>query len=588
MRAPLLALVALVPGCASLAPQGPPSGPNVVLIVTDDQGYGDLGFHGNPLLRTPNIDALARASARMATFYVNPVCAPTRAALMTGRYPQRTRAIDTYVGRAMMEPQEVTLAESLSDAGWATGIFGKWHLGDCFPMRPQDQGFEEVLVHRGGGIGQPSDPEGGERRYTDAVLFHGGERVETKGYCTDVYFDAAIDWMQAQRAGGRPFFAYIPTNAPHGPFHDVPQGLYDAYRGMDLAPASFPQELGQPLPEEWDEDRLARIFAMITNVDENVGRLMAALERMDALEDTLVIFIVDNGPNTRRYVSGMRGSKGSVYEGGVRSPFFAHWPARLRAGTVAESISANIDVLPTVLEACGVAPPAGVRLDGRSLLPLLEGRAVEWPERQLVVQSHRGNVAVRYHHALLREQRWKLVNPSGFGPELERVEPAWELYDIEADPYEQRDLAAERPDVVARLASCYDQWFDDVSSTRPDNYAPPRIHLGSPEAPEVHLTRQDWRRTGTQGGWGPNGYWAVNVLDGGPYRVRVRFPQGASPVKVTLRLGSDAWTATPDGGAAEHVFEPVRFATGPGRLEVALEEGERTLGAFQVILGPAR
>ncbi len=561
-------------------------GPNVVLVMTDDQGYGDLGFHGNPVIRTPNLDAMAGRSARMETFYVSPVCAPTRAALMTGRYSQRTRAIDTYIGRAMMEPEEVTVAEALRDAGWATGIFGKWHLGDCYPMRAMDQGFEEVLVHRGGGIGQPSDPEGGESKYTDAVLFHNGARMETKGYCTDVYFDAALDWMRAQHASGHPFFAYIPTNAPHGPFHDVPPELLAEYEAMDLSPERFPREEGYPLPEKHDAKRLAQIFAMITNVDENVGRLFAGLEDMGALEDTLVIYLVDNGPNSRRYVAGMRGNKSSVHDGGVRSPFFAHWPGHLTANTVSDRIAAHVDVLPTILDACDVDPPAGVKLDGRSILPLLEGREVDWPDRTLFVQAHRGNEAVRYHHFLARGQRWKLLNASGFGKELKSVEPAFELYDMEADPGELVDLAAKRPDVVASLRAKYDAWFDDVSNTRSDNYAPPRIVLGAPEAPEVHLTRQDWRRSSGDGGWNRRsiGHWLVDVKAEGPYRVRVRFLEGLAIHRVVLRLGDVEVTAEVAEGRTEHTFEAVPLPVGPGRLETVLEDAEGFSGAYQLIV----
>ena len=200
----------LILGCAALGLIQPlaVAQPNVVVVMTDDQGYGDFGYMGNPVIRTPNLDALARESVRMESFYVCPVCTPTRASLMTGRWHMRTRAIDTYVGRAMMDPGEVTVAEALEDAGYATGIFGKWHLGDCPPMRPQDQGFQEALVHRGGGIGQPSDPLGGERKYTDAVLFQDGRQVQTRGYCTDVYVTAALEFMERAHGRGRPFFCY--------------------------------------------------------------------------------------------------------------------------------------------------------------------------------------------------------------------------------------------------------------------------------------------------------------------------------------------------------------------------------------------
>ncbi|MHC4228157.1 MAG: sulfatase-like hydrolase/transferase, partial [Planctomycetota bacterium] len=294
--------------------------PNVIIVMTDDQGYGDLGVTGNPIIRTPNIDAMAARSGSMKNFYVHPVCAPTRACLMTGRYNYRTRVIDTWVGRAMMEPEETTIAEILSGAGYATGIFGKWHLGDNHPMRPMDQGFDESLVHRGGGIGQPADPPGGEGKYTDPVLLDNGKPAQFKGYCTDVYFERAAEWISKCTARKKNFFAYIPTNAPHGPFHDVPEEILERYKKMDLGNDHFPQDKGHPLPEASDEEKRARIFAMITNIDDNMGRLFTRLDELGLSENTIVIFMVDNGPNGRRYVAGMKGSKSHVHEGGIRSP----------------------------------------------------------------------------------------------------------------------------------------------------------------------------------------------------------------------------------------------------------------------------
>lgn len=575
----LPALVLLA--CTAPAPPLPPTvsdpRPNVILIVTDDQGCGDFGSQGNPVLRTPNLDALAARSAAVQTFYVSPVCTPTRAALMTGRYCQRTRAIDTYIGRAMMEPAEVTVAEALRAAGWATGIFGKWHLGDCYPMRAIDQGFDEALVLRGGGIGQPSDPEGGEGRYTDPWLFHNGELVRTKGYCTDVCFDAAIAWMRARRAQGQPFFTYLATNAPHGPFADVPAAAYEYYREQDLSPVHL-------AAGEHDNDLLARIFAMIENVDDNVGKLLAALEAMGAADDTQVLFCVDNGPNTQRYVRGCRGWKSEVYEGGIRSPLWACWPKRLAAGTTADRVAAHVDVMPTILDACGVPLPAGVRIDGRSLLPLLEGRESAWPDRAIVIQAHRGDVAVRYHNFMERTQRWKLLNASGFDKEMDSVTPRFELYDMQNDPFELHDVAAEHPEVVEDLRARYDAWFDDVSSTRPDNYAPPRIVIGAAAAPGVTLTRQDWRRTTNDHGWGARstGYWEVDVADAGPYQVRVRFPKNAAVREVRLRIGRELHAAAVPRNAAGHTFASVALTPGPGRLVVELDDAKGTLGAHQV------
>ncbi|MEM7305102.1 MAG: arylsulfatase [Planctomycetota bacterium] len=576
----------LLTACAT-APVAPESRTNVIVVITDDQGFGDFGFQGNPVLRTPNFDAMAERSARMESFYVSPVCAPTRASLMTGRWCQRTGAIDTFIGRAMMRPDEVTVAEMLRDAGWATGIFGKWHLGDCYPMRAIDQGFDHALVHLGGGIGQPSDPEGGEGRYTDAVLFRNGERVETEGYCTDVYFDEALSWIGEQHAEDRPFFAYVATNAPHSPFHDVPEELLEEYRTLDLAPTSFP-DLGHPLPDELQADKLARVFAMIENIDQNVGRLFAELERLGALEDTLVLFLNDNGPNTRRYARGLRGMKCEVYEGGVRSPLLAHWPGRLRAGAASDRVSAHVDVLPTILDACGVAPPSGVELDGRSLLPLLAGGEPDWPDRALVVQAHRGYAPVRYHNALIRTQRWKLVNASGFHRDVPAVEPAFELYDVLADPYEAQDLAASRPEVVAELRAVYERWFDDVGASDPSNYRPTPIGIGSPRAPLVTLTRQDWRREAREdGSKPPAGHWVVDVERAGAYDVRVRLLDGVDAERITLRFAGGEWSGAPSMGAREYTFLGVPLPAASGPLEVLVDSHGEQQGAYQVELLPA-
>ncbi|MDA1263537.1 MAG: arylsulfatase [Planctomycetota bacterium] len=586
MRA-LLPLLFL--GCAGLrtTADAPAGRPNVVVIITDDQGWGDFSFRGGGGIDTPRLDRLAAEGTRVENFYVHPVCAPTRASLMTGRWCQRTRAFDTWVGRAMLEPQEVTLAEVLGGAGYRTGLFGKWHLGDCFPMRPQDQGFQEVLMHRGGGIGQPADPEGGEGRYTDAVLFdEDGTRVETKGYCTQVYVDAAIEFARASVEEGEAFFTYLATNAPHSPFHDVPRDLYEKYQARDLSPAAFAAtEGGHPLPGEHDEDQLARIFAMVEDVDRGVGRLLDALDELGVSDDTLVLFLLDNGPNSRRFVGGMRGQKTSVYEGGVRSPLFARWPGHIPAGHVIAPLSANVDVLPTIAEACGVSL-AGLDLDGRSLLGQLESRAAEWLDREVVIQAHRGDQPIPYHNALLRTQRWKLVNPSGFQTEHESVVPRWELYDMCADPLETNDLAAERPEVVADLAARYDAWFADVSSTRPDPYSPPAIIVGHARSPKVHLTRQDWRKLGPGNGWAPNanGAWRLDVVDEGPYTIRVRFHGKIEPTQVELAIGDWSLAGAVVPGAREHTFEGVRLPLGDGRLIGSLVAADQVVGPYQVIL----
>jgi len=347
------------PGTASAADR-----PNILVIITDDQGYGDLGVHDNPKIKTPNLDQFARQSVRLKSFFVSPVCAPTRASLLTGRYNYRTGVVDTYQGRAMMHPDEVTLAEMLTKAGYRTGIFGKWHLGDNAPLRPIDQGFREALVVKGGGIGQPSDPPGGTS-YFDPVLQHNGKEERYKGYCSDIFAQAAIDFLS--KPGAQPFFAYLAFNCPHEPL-EAPEPELAQYRALNLALSQFPQ-LGQPVPASFaaPQEMVARAYAMISNIDANVGRVLKALDDRGLSSNTIVVFLTDNGPAFVRFNDGLRGWKGSVYDGGIRVPCYIRWPGQFPPGHVVDRIAAHIDLVPTLLDACGLPSPSGVKLDGRSL-----------------------------------------------------------------------------------------------------------------------------------------------------------------------------------------------------------------------------
>jgi len=508
---------------------------HIVLIMTDDQGYGDLGFHGNPIVKTPHLDRIAQKSARLPNFIVSPVCTPTRASLMTGRYNYRTRAIDTYKGRAMMEPDEVTIAELLSEQGFATGLFGKWHLGDNYPMRPMDQGFQEVVGHRGGGLAQKSDHPDNNRRYTDAILFHNGEKFESEGYCTDVYFDAAINWISQAHNDGLPSFSYIATNAPHAPWHDVPPDWYEYYRKQTINSETLNLEKGYPnhKTRPIDADTLARYYAMISNIDDNFGRLISHLSELGVLEDTLLIFLTDNGPAPNGYTAGLRGKKGRVYEGGIRSPFFVHWPARLSPGDKAPQVAAHIDVMPTLLDALGIEAPSDHKFDGRSLMPLLQNKTADWPKRSIFIQSHRGNRPVAKHNFCVRTDRWKLLRATGF-PNERPVKPVQiELFDLESDPYEMKNVADEQPEIVSDLTQQYQTWFKDVTSTRTDNYAPPRIILGTNHEPVTVLSRQDRRETS---GNDPVGHWLVDISKAGEYQLDVTLfePVESGILEVTI------------------------------------------------------
>lgn len=551
------------------------SRPNVLLIITDDQGYGDLGVTGNAAIRTPRLDRLARESVRLERFYVSPVCAPTRASLLTGRYAYRTGAVDTYLGRALMHPEEVTLAEMLGAAGYRTAIFGKWHLGDNYPLRAMDQGFQESLVIKGGGIGQPSDPPvAGGGNYFDPILQHNGREIKAKGYCSDVFTTAAVDFLAGPR--DKPFFIYLAFNAPHTPLQ-VPDDDYAPYKTMDLGPGAFPK-VGQPVVEPVDRDATARVYGMVSNIDRNLERLFAKLDSLGLTDETIVIFLTDNGPQQPRYNSGMRGLKGSVYDGGTRVPCFIRWPGRLRPGKVVDRIAAAMDLAPTLLDACRVERPPGVAFDGRSLLTLLEGTPEAWPDRTIYLQWHRGDVPERYRAFAARSQRYKLLRPETASGQP--VGTTFELYSMEEDPFEFRNLADQSPTIVAEMRAGYEAWFDDVGRAR--GYEPPRIVLGADQENPSTLTRQDWR--GPRAGWRPDdlGYWEVRVAREGLYRITLVFPPRRMDATAHFALGTASVHREVPAGAGECTFGPMHLASGPGRLEAMITAADQSFGASYV------
>ena len=557
--------------------------PNVIVIMSDDQGGGDYGFMGNEVIRTPELDKVRAGGALLSRFYVSPVCAPTRACLMTGRYNYRTRCIDTYVGRAMMDPAEVTIAELLAGAGYKTGIYGKWHLGDSYPMRPMDQGFQDSLVHRGGGIGQPSDPIGAEGKYTNPTLLKNGVETPMQGYCTDIYFDAAMEFISEATTKKENFFTYIATNAPHGPFHDVPEELYQEYLKADFSPILVNKLNPKRLKSE--TDKLARIAAMNTNIDQNVGRLMKKLDSLGIADNTIVIYLNDNGPNTMRYVGNMRGMKSHVDDGGIRSPLVVHWPAKVEAGKSSNSLSAHIDLLPTILDACDVDLPKDRKIDGISVLPLLTEDKPEWPSRQIVFQTHRGNEPQEFHHFALHEDNWKLVHPSGFGKERFQGDAKLELYDLAKDPRQQDNLASKRPDVFNRLKKDYEDWFAEVSSERPDNYAPPRIVIGTEHEKRTVLTRQDWRHASGQP-WGrdSNGFWLVEAPNPGSYTVELIFKGDHPAGEATFIAGEARLQIDVAANEARGHSATMKFPSGKFAISVNVDFEGKIQGPHQVIL----
>ncbi len=537
--------------------------PNVVLVMSDDQGFGDLGAHGNPKLKTPNLDRFATQSVELEHFYVCPVCSPTRSSLMTGRYNYRTGVVDTFLGRSLMFADEVTIAEMLSAAGYRTGIFGKWHLGDNYPMRAMDQGFQESLVIKGGGLGQPSDPPGGGS-YFNPMLLHNGKLERTNGYCSDVYTNAAIEFIEQNRR--QPFFVYLPFNAPHSPL-EAPEDEYAAYRKEDLRPNQFPR-IGYALDgKPMSGDDLARLYAMVENLDKNFGRLLQKLDDLQLTNNTIVIFLTDNGPQQPRYNAGLHGRKGSVYEGGTRVPCYVRWPVRLPAGRKRSIAAAHIDLAPTLLEACHVERPAQVQFDGRSLLAILEGKTEAWPDRTLFFQWHRGDTPQIYRAFAARGPRWKLLQPRGVGGEKLPKPQQLELYDLTSDPYEERNVAAEHPQIIDELKHEYEAWFAEMSQAR--GFALPNIAIGTAHENPVVLTRQDWR--GPAAGWRPNdiGHWDLEAA-AGKYQVTLRFDRGANAAQVSLGGATMERPLKPD--AESCVIGPFELKQGPVRLECSVNE----------------
>ncbi len=412
--------------------------PNIVLVMTDDQGYGELACHGNPIIKTPNIDRLYRESVRFTDFQVSPTCSPTRASLMTGRHEFRSGVTHTINERERLSLKATTIAQVLKAAGYATGIFGKWHLGDEDAYQPNRRGFDEVFIHGAGGIGQTYPGSCGDapgNTYFSPAILHNGTFVKTDGFCTDVFFAQATKWIEGQSKKDAPFFAYIVPNAPHGPYV-CPDSYKKPYLDAGLA----------------DQD--AAYYGMITNIDENVGRLMKNLTQWSLDQRTLVLFMTDNGhARGNLYNAGMRGSKGGPYQGGTRVPAFFRWTGTLPTGVDIDKLAAHIDLFATFAELAGAKIPGTVKLDGRSLVPLLRDPNSDWPDRYIFVHQGRWDKGMaaqsKYRNCAVRNRRFRLVNNK-------------ELYDIRSDPGEKTNVIAQHTDVVEKMRKVYDQWWDEV------------------------------------------------------------------------------------------------------------------------------
>ena len=545
----------------SFAGDGRSPRPNILLVMTDDQGYWDTGATGNPHIDTPHMDRLAAEGTQFRRYYAAPVCAPTRAGMMTGRYALRTGLYNTRFGGDSMGKSEITVAQRLQQAGYRTGLFGKWHLGMYPGYQPQERGFDEFFGHYHGHIERYEFPD---------QLYHNGTSVQARGYVTDLFTDAAIDFIEdtVATAAKRPFFCALMYNAPHSPFL------------LDTSHSKQPE--GDKLLEKYLERGLplreARIYGMIERIDQNLGRVLAELERQGLAENTLVIFTGDNGGVSRFWKGGMNGAKSSVYEGGVRAPFFARWPGVIPAGGVVEAQVSHVDLLPTFCELAGVDPPSDRVLDGRSLVPLL--RAGQGSQHQPYVyhtwDRFFPNPDRRWG---ISDQRWKLVGM--FGADAEPDPARWRLFDLQNDPGESQNVAKQHPEIVGRLRAEFVRWFDDV--TEGIVYQPIPIPVGHPNQNPVKLepswatcegdhivytfdgydwdTIDSWKQPGEQA------VWRIDVLQPGQYAVILSYgcrPQAAGGV-LEVSAGPSSLQHTVQATATAEQF--ARFPAGMLQLE---------------------
>jgi arylsulfatase len=422
--------------------------PNIIFLITDDQGFGDISAHGNPVLKTPNLDRLRSESVRFTQFYVSPTCAPTRSAVLTGRHEFRNGVTHTILERERLTPDAVTLPEVLKTAGYTTGIFGKWHLGDEAAYQPGKRGFDEVFIHGAGGIGQTYPGSCGDapgNKYFNPAILHNGTFEKTTGYCTDVFFQQATKWVGEKKDKG-PFFCWLATNAPHAPYHARPEdrALYEG-RGLGADVENF--------------------FGMVHNIDENVGRLLVKLDELGIAKDTLVVAMNDNGgtAGVKVFNAGMRATKGTPWLGGTHAFSFWRWPGKFQPADC-DALTAHVDIFRTLANLGGAKLPekAEKQVEGRDLLPLLENPAAAWPERLLFTHVGRWPKGAspetgKYGGCAVRDSRFTLVSPKGGG-----ASPAWELYDVKADPAQSQNVASEHPAEVARLGAAYEEWWKSV------------------------------------------------------------------------------------------------------------------------------
>lgn len=482
--------------------------PNVILVMTDDQGIGDLGCHGNPYLKTPKLDNFYKEAVRMTDFHVSPVCTPTRGAIMTGRYPINNGAWATFKGRDALSEGAPTMANVFKQNGYTTALFGKWHLGDNYPVRPTDCGFDLAIHHKAGGVGELSDYWGNS--YFDDIYYVNNEAKQFKGYCTDVWFEEAMTFIDSNKEN--PFFVYLPTNAPHSPLI-VDEKYAAPYKEM-----------------EGKQIQNANYLGMIANIDENFGKLDSYLKKNDLYKNTILIFMSDNGTQfgfnyeaKMGHNKGFRGNKGGKLEGSHRVPFLIRWPdGKIQGGKDVSELTAHVDLIPTLSALCGLDVPKNMKLDGidfsailRSEDETLEDRTVFVHHRQDWRQPH------DVKQTCILNKHWRLINGD-------------ELYHIENDQLQLKNIASENPEILRQLLNDNER-FLNISKTNPEYNEMPVSIAGNINQAEITLTIQHAIGEGA-GIWKPeqvaegmkntNNTHAVEIEKDGMYEIRCcRWPK---------------------------------------------------------------
>lgn len=546
--------------------------PNVIIVMPDDQGYGDLSYHGNPVINTRHLDRLADESVRLTDFHVAPMCTPTRGQLMTGLDAFRNRAMNVSSGRTLLRRDVPTIADVFASAGYRTGIFGKWHLGDNYPYRPQDRGFHESIWFPSSHIN--SVPDYWDNDYFGDVYWHNGERQKYDGYCTDVFFREAMNWMKATAAEGRPFLTYLPLNAAHWP-HFVP----DEYRGPIRESLQARLDSLPKLNAE-QQQALVSFLAMIANIDDNMGRLETFLQQNGLRDNTIVVFLTDNGSTMgpRYFNAGMKGGKVTLWEGGHRVPCFIRWPAgNLLPPQDIDELTHVQDLLPTLMELCGVGYDFPVPLDGMSLARLLRGEQKHLPDRMLVVNYSRmprakqptlaNRATPRREGAAVLWKQWRLLRND-------------QLYNLVDDPHQDRNVIDRHPEVVARMRSHLDRWWDGVRDVAS---VPERVVIGHEAENPAQLTACEWldvfvdqqrqvRRADLK-----NGIWHLEVAEPGQYTFELRRWPAESGLALT-----DGVPETPVTDGVYVAGNPLPIYSARIRIDETVQTAEAAEGAESI------